>query len=289
MSWMPSTTAIMQSLLTGTLIGGYYGLFALGFTLSWGILDIINMSYFPFAVLAAYITYTTITILGFDPFFSLIFSIPSFFIMGVLMQIFFNRFKIDIFRSLIITFALFIVVENTLSYIWTADVRRAPVGFLGGSFFIDTIYIPIGELIAFFVGILIVLGNLIILRRTKLGLALRAVAENREASAMWGVNYSRTALIVGGLSMCYVAIAGMFIAVFYPFTPTQGHVFIGRIFAVTIFGGLGSVTGAFIAGIILGVAESVAATLFSPSWSPLVAFLLLMVILVVKPTGMTQR
>ncbi len=286
---MLSTSAIIQSLLTGTLVGGHYALFAFGLTLSWGILDIINMSYFPFAILSAYITYSTMVVLGFDPFVSLIFSIPSFFIMGVLMQMFFNRFKIDIFRSLIITFALFIVVENTLSYIWTADVRRAPVGFLGSSIFVDSIYIPTGELIAFFISVLVVLGNFVILKRTKLGLALRAVAENKEASAMWGVNYSRIALLVSGLSMCYVALAGMFIAIFYPFTPSQGSVFIGRIFAVTIFGGLGNVTGAFIAGIILGIAESITATLFSPSWSPVVAFLLLLILLIVKPTGLTWR
>jgi branched-chain amino acid transport system permease protein len=288
-SGMLSASAIMQSFLTGTLVGGFYGLFALGLTLSWGVLNIINMSYFSLAVLSAYITYTTMTVLGFDPFISLFFSIPSFFVIGVLMQIFFNKFNIDVFRSLVITFALYTVVENTISYIWTADVRRTPVGFLGGSFFVDSIYIPIGELIAFFTVIMILLGNIIIMKKTKLGLALRAVAENKETSAMWGVNYSRIALIVGGLSMCYIALAGMFIAIFYPFTPSQGSVFIGRIFAVTIFGGLGSVTGAFVAGIILGVAESLTAVLFAPSWSPLVAFLLLLTILVIKPTGLTWR
>ncbi|MEM1945382.1 MAG: branched-chain amino acid ABC transporter permease, partial [Nitrososphaerota archaeon] len=97
---MVSVAGVIQSLLTGTLVGGFYGLFALGLSMSWGVLDIINMSYFPFAVLSAYITYAAMTILGFDPFISLIFSIPSFFIIGILMQLFFNRFKIDIFRSL---------------------------------------------------------------------------------------------------------------------------------------------------------------------------------------------
>jgi len=205
------------------------------------------------------------------------------------MQLFFNKFKIDIFRSLIISFALFVVVENTLTYVWTADVRRAPVGFLGSSFFIDSIYVPVGELIAFLIGVMIVLANVAILKKTRLGLALRAVAENREAASMWGVNYSRMALMVSGLSMSYVAIAGLFLAIFFPFTPSHGSLFIGRVFAVTILGGLGSVTGAFIAGIILGVAEAMAAILLAPSWSPLVAFLLLLIILVVKPSGLTWR
>ncbi|GBC69857.1 High-affinity branched-chain amino acid transport system permease protein LivH [archaeon HR01] len=286
---MVTLSGVIQSLLTGTLVGGYYGLFALGLSMSWGVLDIINMSYFPFAVLSAYIAYATMTIMGLDPFISLLFSIPSFFITGILMQLFFNKFRIDIFRSLIVTFALLVVVENALVYTWTADVRRAPVGLLGSSIFIDSLYVPIGELVAFFIGVAIVIINIAIFKKTRLGLALRAISENREASAMWGVNYSRIALIVGGVSMCYVAIAGLFIAIFFPFTPSQGNLFIGRIFAVTIFGGLGSVTGAFIAGIILGVAESVAATLFAPSWSPLVAFLLLLIILVVKPSGLTWR
>ncbi|MEM1949725.1 MAG: branched-chain amino acid ABC transporter permease [Candidatus Caldarchaeum sp.] len=286
---MVSVTGVIQSLLTGTLVGGFYGLFALGLTMSWGVLDIINMSYFPFAVLSAYVAYVTVTSLGLDPFISLIFSIPSFFIMGILMQLFFNKFKIDIFRSLIISFALFVVVENTLTYVWTADVRRAPVGFLGSSFFIDSIYVPVGELIAFLIGVMIVLANVAILKKTRLGLALRAVAENREAASMWGVNYSRMALMVSGLSMSYVAIAGLFLAIFFPFTPSHGSLFIGRVFAVTILGGLGSVTGAFIAGIILGVAEAMAAILLAPSWSPLVAFLLLLIILVVKPSGLTWR
>lgn len=284
---MVSVTGVIQSLLTGTLVGGFYGLFALGLTMSWGVLNIINMSYFPFAVLSAYVAYVTVTSLGLDPFISLIFSIPSFFIMGILMQLFFNKFKIDIFRSLIISFALFVVVENTLTYVWTADVRRAPVGFLGSSFFIDSIYVPVGELIAFLIGVMIVLANVAILKKTRLGLALRAVAENREAASMWGVNYSRMALMVSGLSMSYVAIAGLFLAIFFPFTPSHGSLFIGRVFAVTILGGLGSVTGAFIAGIILGVAEAMAAILLAPSWSPLVAFLLLLIILVVKPSGLT--
>jgi len=286
---MVSVSAVIQSIITGVLIGGYYGLFALGLSLSWGVLDIINMSYFPFAVLSAYITYTAMTVLGFDPFVSLIFSIPGFFAMGILMQLFFNKFRIDVLRSLIITFALFVVVENSLVYLWTADVRRAPVGLLGGSFFIDSIYVPIGELVAFLVAVTIVLVNIVILKKTRLGLALRAVAEDKESAAMWGVNYSRIALLVSGLSMCYVAIAGLFIAIFYPFTPSYGNIFIGRIFAVTIFGGLGSITGAFIAGIILGVAESVAAVLFAPSWSPLVAFLLLLIILIVRPSGLISR
>ncbi|MCS6785130.1 MAG: branched-chain amino acid ABC transporter permease [Candidatus Caldarchaeum sp.] len=286
---MVSYTGVVQSLITGTLIGGFYGLFALGLTLSWGILDIINMSHFAFAVLSAYITYVVLTLFGFDPFLSLIISIPVFFLIGVSMQAFFNKFRIDVFRSLIITFALLVVVENAITYFWTADIRKAPVGALSSSIFVDSFYIPLGELVAFFVAVSIVLINLAILKRTKLGLALRALAENREASTMWGVNYSKMALIVSGLSMCYVALAGLFIAVFYPFSPTYGHLFIGRIFAVTIFGGLGSITGAFIAGIILGIAESVAAVLFAPSWSPLVAFLLLMVILLIKPSGLAGR
>lgn len=283
---------IVQSLSSGILIGGLYSIIAVGVTLNWGIMRVINLAHFSLSFLAAYLTYQFTISTGSDPFFSLLLTIPIFFVIGAVFQWFFEKFQIEHFTSLLVTFGMFIILESIMREIWTADLRTLPVDsvpYRAQSIWIGSIALRIPQLGVFIVSVIVSVMTWLFLNRTYDGKALRAISQDRAVAGAFGVNHRRLALILGGISGVYAAIAGAFIAVMFVLRPDGATEFIGLIFAVVILGGLGNTAGTFGAGIIVGVTQSLTSATIGPGFSPLVTFSLLILVLLFRPQGLFVR
>lgn len=280
---------LAQGVVTGFLIGGLYGLMSLGLSLSWGALKIINLAHFSFILLSAFFVYQLTVSFGMDPFLTLLVILPVFFVVGVVMQLFFERAQVDEFKSLIITFGFFIILQSLMQTIWSADFRRIGAElnpYATDSIFVGGIALQIPHLLAFGSAVVIAVGMSIVLGRTYFGKAVRAVAEDPEMARAFGVDPGRVAVILSGLSTCFSAIAGVFIAVGQTIFPGLSVSWFGIVFSVVILGGLGQTVGALTAGIVVGVAAGAASVIWGPLAAPLVTFIILIAALLFRPEGL---
>jgi len=280
---MPSATLLGQSLLSGVFIGALYGLLGLGLSLSWGYLRLINLAHFALAFLGAYLTYHLVGVAGFHPVAAIAAIVPVFFVLGVAMQMLFHRFEVGEFASLLVTFGVTVMIESVIQWIWTADFRRLQLDHGAASWRLGPLFVPLVEAAMLLVALLLACGTWAMLRFTYVGKAMRASAENPDMAAAFGVDHRRLALLLSGLAAAYAGIAGAFIAMVYTLFPAQIFAWIGVIFAVVILGGLGNPIGALIAGLVIGVSESLTMALTEPAWAPLVSFSLLILVLVLRP------
>jgi branched-chain amino acid transport system permease protein len=281
-----------QALISGILLGGLYGTIAIGLTLTWGMLKVINLAHFSFAILAGYITYQLSTTLGIDPFLTIIITVPLFFLAGVGLQWFFETFKVDEFMSLLVTFGLFIIFESIMQWIWSADHRIISPEenpYLGKSLWIGPLALPILQLTSFLAATLISGLTMYLLHQTYAGKALRSLSQDREIAGAFGVDYRRSAMFLSGLATAYAAIAGAFISMIYGVTPTAAIEWLPVIFAVVILGGLANPFGALAAGMIIGVTEQVTSVVADAGMAPLVTFVVLILALLLKPEGLFTR
>ena len=283
---------IVQSLVSGILIGGLYSIIAVGVTLNWGIMRVINLAHFSLTFLAAYLAYQFSISTGWDPFISLVLTIPVFFMIGAVLQWFFEKFEIEHFTSLLVTFGMFIILESIMREIWTADLRTLPIDtvpYRTESLWIGPIAFRIPHLGVFVAAIIVSISTWMFLNRTYDGKALRAISQDRAVAGAFGVNHRRLALLLGGISGVYAALAGAFISVIFVLRPDGATEFIGLIFAVVILGGLGNTAGAFGAGIIVGITQSLTSATVGPGFAPLVTFSMLILVLLFRPQGLFVR
>ncbi|MFO1304646.1 MAG: branched-chain amino acid ABC transporter permease [Burkholderiales bacterium] len=278
---MPSGTLLAQSVLSGLFIGALYGLLGLGLSLSWGLLRQINLAHFALAFLAAYLCYQLSHVM--DPLATLLVIVPSFAVIGVAMQWVFARFRVTPFNSLLVTFGLTVIVEAIIQGIWTADFRKLESSYGAAKFKVGALYVPVPELMTLLAALALAFGIHAILRRTDLGRALRASAEDAPIAAAFGINQKALALGLSGLCAALAGIAGVCIALSYTLAPSQIYAWIGVVFATVMLGGLGGAVGPLVAGFVIGVSESVTMAVTSPAWAPLVSFSLLILVLLLKP------
>jgi branched-chain amino acid transport system permease protein len=283
---------ISQGVVSGVLVGGLYALMSLGLSLSWGALKIINLAHFSFILLSAYFVYQLTLSYQIDPLVTMVLVVPLFFGIGALMQVFFHMVKVDEFKSLIITFGIFIILQSLIRTIWSADFRR--IGselnpYATESIHIGAVAFPVSQLVAFAAAVLIAVGMSLLLSRTYFGKAVRAVAQDREMARAFGVDPRRVAVILSGLTTCFSALAGLFVAVGQTIFPGLAVSWFGIVFSVVILGGLGNTVGTLTAGVIVGVASNTAAVTWGPLSAPLVTFLILIAALLFRPEGLLTR
>ena len=280
---------LAQGIATGVLIGGLYALMSLGISLSWGALKIINLAHFSFILLSAYLVYQITVSFEVDPLLTMAVVLPLFFVFGALMQMFFHRFRVDEFKSLIVTFGVFIILQSVMQTIWSADFRTIGPAlniYRSSSIRIGGTALPIPSLMAFVAAVLIAVAMSLLLSRSYFGKAVRAVAQDAEMARAFGVDTNRVAVLLSGLSAAFSALAGVFIAVGQQIFPGLAVSWFGIVFPVVILGGLGNTVGALIAGIVVGVAAGVAAVMWAPLAAPLVTFLILIAALLFRPQGL---
>jgi branched-chain amino acid transport system permease protein len=283
---------LAQGIVSGILVGGLYALMSIGISLSWGALKIINLAHFSFILLSAYIVYQLTVSFEVDPLLMVLVVAPLFFIVGVLVQMFFHLAKVDEFKSLIVTFGLFIIFQSVMQTIWSADFRRiGPVlnPYETQSLFVAGIAFQLPRLVAFVVALLIAGGMWLIFTRTYFGKAVRAVAQDPEMARAFGIDSRRVAVILSGLSTAFSALAGVFIAIGQTMFPQLAVAWFGIIFPIVILGGLGNSLGTLTAGVIIGVAAGVSTVLWGPLSAPLVTFTILIVALLFRPEGLITK
>lgn len=280
---------LVQGIVTGVLIGGLYALMSLGISLSWGALKIINLAHFAFILLSAYLVYQLTVTFELDPLLMTVIVVPIFFLVGVLIQMFFHWARVDEFKSLIVTFGIFIILQSAMQTVWSADFRRIESSlnpYAGGSINIAGVPLPIPVLLAFMAALAIAVVMSLVLGRTFFGKAVRAVAQDPEMARAYGVDTRRVAVLLSGLSGAFSALAGVFIALGQAVYPGLAVSWFGIVFSVVILGGLGNTVGALTAGVIVGVAAGAAAVIWGPLAAPLVTFVILIAALLFRPEGL---
>jgi branched-chain amino acid transport system permease protein len=280
---LPHLTLLEQALVSGVLAGGLYGLLALGLSLSWGLLRLVNLGHFAMALLGAYLTWYLGTEFGIAPWWAGAAIVAAFFVYGVALPWVFMRFRVTEMGSMLITFAIAVIIESIIQTIWTADFRRYETPLAGASFVVGPLYVPMLNLAAFLVAALLATLTWAWLRWTTVGKALRACAEDAPIATAFGINHRGLSFLFSGVCAAYAGIAGVFIALLATLAPSEIWTWIGVVFAVVIIGRLGNPIGALAGGVLIGVCEAMTMAVADPAWAPLVSFSLLIALLLFRP------
>jgi branched-chain amino acid transport system permease protein len=277
---------LLQGIVSGLLAGGVYAMIALGMALIFGVMRVINVAHGTLLMLGGYTTYWLFALYGLNPFLSLIVSFPLLFFVGVLLQRFFVSRVVGApeLSSLILTFGLSIFITNIAVLTWTSDYRS--VEFLTGSFLLGPIALSKPRLVTFSFALVITLGAFVFLNKTKIGKAIRATSQHRELAQVCGINVRRIDLITFGLAAGLAGAGGSLISVMYSIFPEMGRAYVFKSFLVIVLGGAGNYPGAFLGGLLLGVVEGLTSLLLTAQLSEVVAYVLLVLVLLIRPTGL---
>lgn len=279
---MPSAGLLLQALASGVFLGALYGLIGLGIGLGWGLLRQINLAHFAWVFLSAYITYELKTRLGLDPLISLVLLVPAFAALGMALQSLLMRFAITPFNSLLVTFGITVSVEALLQWIWSADFRRMASIYEEHKFRMGGVVATYSEVLTLFMSLLLVALVWWTLHRTDMGKSVRASAEDPEMATAFGINAQRLGIWLAGLCAALAACAGVCVALMFTLAPSQIFAWVGVIFAVVMIGRLGSAVTPLMGGLVIGIIESMTMALIAPTWAPLVAFTVLILILLFR-------
>jgi branched-chain amino acid transport system permease protein len=282
----------VQAALTGALLGGLYAVMAVGLSVSWGMLRVINLAHFGMILLGAYLTFQLATGWGLDAILTLVITVPAMFLLGAGLQWVYERTGLVEFTSLLVSFGVMIIIIQAVHNIWTADFQRMGPQvnpYSTRSLFIGGLALPLDHLLAFGFGVVLIGAAWVLLRTTFLGRAVRAFAEDRSVAAAFGIDHRRLGMLVAGASGATAAIAGMLWAVSYTLVPDAPFEWIGIVFAVVILGGIGQVLGTLGAGVLVGALTSIVSVVWESRASLIVVFAVIIVALLVRPHGLFVR
>jgi branched-chain amino acid transport system permease protein len=277
---------LLQGIVSGLLSGGVYAMIALGMALIFGVMRVINVAHGTLLMLGGFTTYWLFALYGLNPFFSLLISFPLLFLVGLLLQRFFVSRVVGApeLSSLILTFGLSIFITNMAVMSWTSDYRS--VEFLTGSFLLGPIAISKPRLVTFSFALLITVAAFLFLNNTKIGKAIRATSQHRELAQVCGINVRRIDMITFGLASGLAGAGGSLISIMFSVFPEMGRGYVFKSFLVIVLGGAGNYPGAFLGGLILGIVEALTSLLLSAQLSEVTAYVLLVVLLLLRPTGL---
>jgi branched-chain amino acid transport system permease protein len=284
---------LINAVVSGILIGGFYAAVTSGVSLSFGILDIVNIAHPAFVILGSYIAYIANATLGVDPILASIAMMPLFFVLGSgIYQVYYVSFEKrgqESLRGLAFFFGLLFITEVTLVLYFGVDYRYVEARYIGPSWHFAMLDIPLRILVPCLVSLVMIAGLQIFLTRSFLGRAVMAVAQDQLALRLMAVDPIKIKRIAFGISIATASLAGAFLIIIQPVEPSVGREYIGRIFAICVLGGMGSLPGTVIAAMLLGVVESLTSTFYGPSWAPAVSFGFLLLTLAVRPAGLLGR
>lgn len=282
---------LAQIVLNGVLLGGLYAFMAMGFSMIWGVMNFINLAHGSMIVTGAYITWWLNGRFGIDPVLTIPVSAAMLFVLGYTLQrLVINRVVIrSIFLTLIITFGLDMVLINFNIALFTADMRSISTWYTGAALEVGGIRLSYSRMLVFVLALLLALALHQFLRWTRAGQAIRATAQDPRAARVMGVDTAHIYALTFGLGAAMAGATGALIAVVYAFSPVIGAAFTLKSFVIVILGGLGSVSGAVLAGIFLGIAENLVSGLLHPGYRDAISFGLLVLVLVLRPTGLLGR
>src|SRR5919205_485109 len=263
---------LINAVIAGLLLGGFYTAVTLGVSISFGILDIVNIAHPAFIILGSYIAYIVNTRFGIDPIAVSILMFPAFYVLGAaIYQVYYVSFEKrgqEALRSLAFFFGLLFVTEVGLILIFGVDYRYVEAAYIGPSLHVGVVDLPLRMLVPCLVALALLAALQLFLNRTFIGRAILAVSQDQLALQLMAADPVRMKRIAFGISIATAAIAGALLIVIQPVEPSVGRDYIGRVFAICVLGGLGSLTGTLVGALLLGIAESLTATFYGPSWAP---------------------
>lgn len=288
---LPPLSVLVQVTLGGLLIGGVYALMASGLTLIFGVMRVINIAHGAFLVFSAYIAYWLFTLYGLDPILSIAIIAPLFLLLGASFQRYFlSRVRQDPGLLVLTTFAVAITLEGIMGALWKSTGRSVRTAYTGEVFrfqLLDIgIRLPIVRVVGFLAAVLVLALLYLLLMRSDLGRAMRATMQNREAAQLVGVNVAAVQAITFGIGLATVAAGGAVFSLIWAFNASSHEAWISKMLSIIVLGGMGSLPGALIASLIMGVVESVAAVTITTYLSPIVFYLVLFLTLVFRPQGL---
>lgn len=281
---------MIQILILGLLLGGVYALMASGLTLLFGVMRIVNLAHGALMVVAAYVSFFLFTELGIDPFVSLVVTMPTMFLVGVVVyRWLFTRLEgTDRYSEMtvLLTFGLALVIEGLLGYFFTGIFRSTSPGYATDSLLIGDLFIPRGQLYGSLTSLALILGLWLFLNYTKTGYAIQALTQNRTAAQIVGVNVRRVSTLSFGIGMALAGAAGSLLSYLFTFFPGQHWQWIALLLSLIVLGGLGSLAGAVVGSLLLAVLAAFVSNWLGSTWSPMTFYLALFVILLVRPQGL---
>jgi branched-chain amino acid transport system permease protein len=287
MMTIPSFHLFVQTLILGVLVGGVYALMASGLTLIFGVMRVINVAHGAFLILGAYITYVLFQNFQIDPIASILITIPIFFAIGWLLQRYMlSRIASPEQTSVLVTFALALVMEGLLGIIFQTTARSVTPSYTSQALMFATYRFPVTRLMGFGIALLIILLLYLILQYTNLGRAIRATTQDPRAAQLMGINTSMISAFTFALGVATAAAGGALLSIIYSFNPSSQSDWIAKTLSIIVLGGLGSIPGALIAALILGVMEQMTAIVVTLYWSPIVFYFFLFITLIIRPQGL---
>ncbi len=281
----------LQLVINGILLGGMYALISIGLTLIFGVLEIVNFAHGEFLMLSMYASFWLFQLYGVDPYVSLLILLPLFFLIGVAIQ----RVTIEPIlnapplNQIFMTVGLSMVLQNLALFIWTADYRTVKTSYSALTLKTAGLMISFPRLVAFILAMAMIAALLIFLKKTFIGKSIRALAQDRKAAMLMGINVYRTYQVAFGIGIACVGAAGaMLIPVYFVF-PSVGSLFVLIAFVVVVLGGYNSLVGSLVGGLIIGVVEAFSGFYISPHLKEAIYFVIFILILLFRPTGLFGR
>lgn len=282
-----------NALVSGLLLGAFYAAVTIGVSISFGLLDIVNIAHPAFIILGSYIAYIANSVFGIDPILASIVALPAFYLLGMAIyhvyDVSFERRGDASIRGLAFFFGILFITEVTLVLVFGVDYRLVEAPYIGPSLHFGVIDLPLRLLVPALVSMALIGGLQLYMSRTFIGRAIQAVAQDPLALRLMAANPSKIKRIAFGLSIATASISGAILIIIQPVEPSIARDYIGRVFAICVMGGLGSFPGTVLAAMILGIVESFTSTFYGPSWSPAVAFGFLLLTLALRPSGLFGR
>jgi len=283
----------LNAVVAGVLLGGFYAAVALGLSIVFGQLDIVNIAHPAFIVAGSYVAYMVNNAFGIDPILIGVAFMPVFFLVGVavygIYYAGFERTGRESLAGLAFFFGLMFIIEVALILTFGVDYRLVEAPYIGKTLHVGIIDIPLRMFVPFVTALVMTGVVYLYLAKTFTGRAILAVSQDRLALRLMGANPVKIKAIAFGIGIATAAVAGALLIVIGPVEPSFGRLYIGRVFAIVIMGGMGSIGGTLIAALMLGIAESFVQTFYGPSWAPLVAFGVLLLTLALRPQGLFGR
>ncbi len=284
---------LLNAIAAGLLLGGFYAAVTAGISIAFGMLDIVNIAHPAFVILGSYIAYFASASFGIDPIIVSVLAAPLFYVLGMTVYqvyyISFERRGQEALRGLAFFFGLLFVTEVTLILTFGVDYRYVEALYIGPSIHIGLLELPLRMLVPCLVALALFATLELFVTRTFLGRAIKAVSQDQLALQLMAADPIRIKRIAFGISIATASVAGALLIVIQPVEPSVGRDYIGRVFAICVLGGLGSLPGTLIAAFLIGVVESLTATFYGPSWAPAVSFGFLLLTLAFRPAGLMGR
>jgi branched-chain amino acid transport system permease protein len=283
-----SVTEFALAIILGLLIGGVYALMASGLTLIFGVMNVINVAHGAFLIVAAFLTYSIWTATGLDPLVAIAITTPAMFAFGWLLYTGTIRRirEAPAAASVLLTFSIALVLEGLMGLIWGNTSHAVRPGYFNQSYTVGDLFLPKAQVYGCLVAIGVLVALWMFLTRTWTGRAIRASAVNPQGARLVGVNVAAVATMTFAIGVATTGAGGSIVGVLYPFLPGSHYLWISRLLGIIVLGGMGSLPGAIVGALLIGMGESLTSTYVSPQWTTAVPYVVIFLVLLGRPQGL---